>query len=70
MSVSDRFVEVILADPDLFEEAFASVIASWDASPPTVPPVTITARQSPLPRVPLGPPSQDSCTLMAIGVAG
>ena len=25
--VSDRFIEVILADPDLFEEAFASVMA-------------------------------------------
>jgi hypothetical protein len=33
-SALDEFLEVIFTDEDLFEVAFASVIGSWDATPP------------------------------------
>jgi hypothetical protein len=41
--VVDEFVKVILADPDLLDEAFAAVLESWDATPPTSPPTAGTA---------------------------
>jgi hypothetical protein len=33
----DEFLEVIFADEDFFEDAFAAVVASWNACPPNVP---------------------------------
>jgi hypothetical protein len=41
-AVSDQFLELILADPDLLEAAFASVVASFEASPPQAPPTSAT----------------------------
>ena len=43
---SEQFLEVIFADPELFEEAFAAVRASWSASPPRAPVTVRTARAS------------------------
>jgi hypothetical protein len=43
----DQFFEVILADEDFFEDAFASVMASWNASPPNAT-VRITHACSPI----------------------
>jgi hypothetical protein len=47
--VSDRFLELVLADPDLLDAAFAAVEASWSATPPAPPsPVaTRTGRPGP-----------------------
>jgi hypothetical protein len=39
--VSDDFWAVVLADPDLLDEAFAEVMASWDADLPPAPPNTL-----------------------------
>jgi hypothetical protein len=36
----DEFLDVVLADPGLFEAAFAGVLESWQAGPPTAPPPT------------------------------
>jgi hypothetical protein len=36
-TLSERFLEVIFSDPDLFEAAFASVVASRAATPPDRP---------------------------------
>jgi hypothetical protein len=44
IAVSDEFLDLILADPDLFEIAFASVEASWRASPPKAPPEATACR--------------------------
>jgi hypothetical protein len=33
-SALDEFLEVVFADEDFFEDAFAAVVASWDACPP------------------------------------
>jgi hypothetical protein len=35
----DEFLEVIFADEDFFEDLFAAVVASWNASPPDAPPM-------------------------------
>jgi hypothetical protein len=32
----DEFLDVIFADEDFFEDAFAAVVASWNACPPDV----------------------------------
>lgn len=48
-AAADTFLDVILADPDLFEDAFAAVVASWHASPPGVPPNKPTATRPPGP---------------------
>ena len=34
----DRFLELVLADPDLLDLEFAAVLASWNARPPGAPP--------------------------------
>jgi hypothetical protein len=47
-----EFWAVVLADPDLLDEAFAEVMASWHAAPPTSPPGTLAGnsdRASPVP---------------------
>jgi hypothetical protein len=36
-----EFWAVVLADPDLLDEAFAEVMAAWHAGPPTSPPGTL-----------------------------
>ena len=41
--VDSDFWAVVLADPDLLDEAFAEVLGSWDAAPPSAPPSTLTA---------------------------
>lgn len=33
-TLSEQFFELILADPDFFEDAFAAVEASWSGRPP------------------------------------
>ena len=38
-----EFWAVVLADPDLLDEAFAEVMASWHSGPPSAPPGTLTA---------------------------
>lgn len=40
-----QFLQVILADPDFLDQAFAAVVASWESGPPPKPP-----------RVRVGPP--------------
>ena len=34
----DRFLELVLGDPDLLDLEFAAVLASWNARPPGAPP--------------------------------
>jgi hypothetical protein len=43
----DEFLEVILADEDFFEDAFAAVVAPWDAGPPYTPAVIGSAAPRP-----------------------
>jgi hypothetical protein len=43
-AAADEFWKLILADPDLLDEEFAKVMASWAASPPGRGPTTGTAR--------------------------
>jgi hypothetical protein len=43
-TVSDQFLTLILADPDLLQVAFAAVEASWSADPPRTRPPRITVR--------------------------
>jgi hypothetical protein len=50
-ALSDEFLDLILADPDLFEIAFVSIEASWRASPPKVP-LAARARRPPSPPPP------------------
>jgi hypothetical protein len=57
-AVSDGFVELILADPDLLAAAFASVVASWQASPPQAPTAATTRSRPPAP--PAVPPWKQS----------
>lgn len=72
-TASDDFLRVVLADPDLLDDAFARVMASWQAGPPPAPPLTRAAagrpagsRQPPdeagdphrLPRMPCGATSR------------
>jgi hypothetical protein len=38
-----EFWAVVLADPDLLDQAFAEVTASWHARPPSAPPGTLAA---------------------------
>jgi len=33
----DEFLEVVFADEDFLDDAFAAVVASWNASPPDAP---------------------------------
>ena len=56
IAVSDAFVELILADPDLLEAEFASVVASFQASPPQAPPPNTTRCRPPASPAP--PPSK------------
>ena len=51
-SVAEAFIEMILADPDLLDEAFASVVASWGTRPPTGVREEAADRRSPAVRVP------------------
>jgi hypothetical protein len=64
IEISDKFLDLILDDPDLFEVAFASVEASWRAGPPKTPPAA-TARRSPSPPPPptakQSPPHRCAC---------
>jgi hypothetical protein len=46
-AVSDQFLELILADPDFLEAAFASVVASFEATPPQARPATTTRFRPP-----------------------
>jgi hypothetical protein len=46
-AASEEFLKVIFADPDLFEDAFAAVTASWDASPPRGPVSSRTGARPP-----------------------
>jgi hypothetical protein len=55
-AVSDAFLELILADPDLLEAEFASVVAAFQASPPQAPPANTTHRRQPASPAP--PPSK------------
>jgi len=50
--VDDEFWAVVLADPDLLDEAFAEVMASWCAGLPPSPPGTLAGnsdRANPVP---------------------
>lgn len=67
-SVSDAFMEMILADPDLAEEAFAAVMASWDAGPPS-PPETATASPPPAPGLRPWPLKAEPCVVVSAGAA-
>jgi hypothetical protein len=59
-AASPRFVELILADPDLLDVAFAAVEASWSAAPPARrPTIAIRARRA-SGREPLGRHRQPS----------
>jgi hypothetical protein len=40
----EQFLQVVLADPDLLDQAFAVVVACWEVGPPPAPP---TARVGP-----------------------
>ena len=42
-AIDREFWAVVLADPDLLDEAFAEVLASWRSGPPSAPPGTLTA---------------------------
>jgi hypothetical protein len=43
----DEFLEMIFADEDFFQDAFAVVVASWNACPPDVPTRIKTASPPP-----------------------
>jgi hypothetical protein len=51
----DQFLELIFADEDFFEDAFAAVVASWNACPPHMPP---PIRPASLPPGHSSPPSR------------
>jgi hypothetical protein len=42
-AVGDEFLALVLADPDLLDLAFASVIASWEAGSPQPPDRTLVS---------------------------
>lgn len=46
-AVTDRFLELILADPDLLDAAFAAVEAAWSADPPPRRPTVATRARGP-----------------------
>jgi hypothetical protein len=54
----DEFLEVIFADEDFFEDAFAAVAASWNAGPPDAPAKIRSALPSPGHRRPPWRPRQ------------
>jgi len=49
---SDEFLRVILADPDLLDNAFAEVVASWQAGQPPASSSTLVAAGRPPGRKP------------------
>ena len=49
-AASDEFLALIFADPGLFEDAYTSMVSSWDAEPPAPPHISASATRRPSPK--------------------